>query len=284
MIADRRKRGRRPQGFIERTLASFASAAERGLVAEDRARECGLLQRVDPRAKLLGLLALIVAAAAAHRLWIVAALFAVAIIMAELSRVTMRELAKRVWLAVLVFTGLIALPTPFLTPGRTLWSLPWLGWPVTAQGLTSAAYLVMRAETAATFAALLVFSTPWSRVLKALRVLRTPDVLVAVLGMTYRYLFLFLETAKDMFESRRSRIIGRLSGTERRRVAAASAGVLLSKSLQLSSEVYDAMQARGFRGEIYLLDEFEGPPRDWTTWIMAAIFAVLAAAAFWLGW
>jgi hypothetical protein len=40
----------------------------------------------------------------------------------------------------------------------------------------------MRAETAATFSVLLVLCTPWSFVLKALRVLRLPIVLVVILG------------------------------------------------------------------------------------------------------
>ena len=48
--------------------------------------------------------------------------------------------------------------------------------------------------------------------------------------MTYRYMFLFLATARDMFESRESRIVGVLQPADRRRLAAASAGVLLGKT------------------------------------------------------
>ena len=75
----------------------------------------------------------------------------------------------------------------------------------------------MRAETAATLSVLIVLCTPWNNVLKALRVLRLPTVLVVILGMTYRYIFLLLRTAHDMFESRRSRMVGQLDG---RRAAA----------------------------------------------------------------
>ena len=86
---------------------------------------------------------------------------------------------------------------------------------------------------------------------------RLPVVLVAILGMTYRYMFLFLQTARDMFESRETRMVGVLEPADRRRLAAASAGVLLGKTLQVSGEVHTAMQARGFRGEIRLLDELQ---------------------------
>ena len=60
-----------------------------------------------------------------------------------------------------------------------------------------------------------------------------------------------------MVESRQSRMVGRLSGADQRRLAGASVGVLLSKSIQLSSDVYLAMLSRGFRGEIYTLDDFQ---------------------------
>jgi len=107
-----------------------------------------------------------------------------------------------------------------------------------------------------------------------------PVVLVVILGMTYRYIFLLLQIAHEMFEARRSRLVGKLDGAQSRRVAAASVGVLLGKSLHLGNEVYLAMQSRGFRGEVYTLDEFQMCARDW---LALAGFSTIAALAFWLG-
>jgi cobalt ECF transporter T component CbiQ len=192
----------------------------------------------------------------------------------------MRRLTTRVWLGVLFFTGAIALPAIFVTPGEVLMRLPLVHWPITLQGVKSACYLLTRVETATTFSVLLVLTTPWMQVLKALRVLRVPVVFVVILGMTYRYIFVLLQTAADMFESRRSRLVGQLDSSEQRRLAAASVGVLLGKSLQLSSEVYMAMLSRGYRGEVYLLDEFKAQPRDWLALVG---FVVIAGLAFWFG-
>lgn len=265
-------------GFVERTLAGLVEASDYAASAEQLASTAGALQRVDPRVKVAGLLALVVAAAAARNLPAIAALFALALLLATLSRLRLARLAGWVWTPVLFFTGAIAVPAIFITPGRALAALGPLT--VTAQGLTSAALLLSRAETTATLAALLVLTTPWPWVLKSLRVFRCPAVLVAILGMTYRYIFVILESALDMFESRKSRTVGVLEPAERRRLAAASAGVLLSKSLQLSADVHLAMLARGFRGEVYLLDDFRARPADWC-WCGA--FALLAAAALWWG-
>ncbi|HEX9369434.1 MAG TPA: cobalt ECF transporter T component CbiQ [Roseiflexaceae bacterium] len=274
-------RGRkRHASFVERTIAGLAEAMERALYAEELAKIDGLLQRLDPRVKLIGLLALIVAAALSRNILVILGLFATAIMLALLSHVPIRTLATRVWLSALLFTGLLALPAIFITPGRVLYRLPLLGWPVTVQGLGAASYLITRVETAATFALLLILCTPWTYVLKALRVLRVPVVFIVILGMTYRYIFLMLQTARDMFESRQSRMVGTLEGADRRRLASASVGVLLGKSFQLSNEVYLAMLSRGFRGEVYTLDEFQMRARDWAA---LAGFVALAALAFWLG-
>jgi cobalt/nickel transport system permease protein len=270
----------RANRMIEGSLHGFLRVLGHTLESEELARRSGLLQSLDPRVKLLGLLGLIIATAASRRIEIIWAIFVLATLLAVCSRVPVRTLAVRVWAGAFAFTGLIAFPALFLTPGRTIGHLPLFGWPVTEQGVRGAMYLVSRVETTATLSMLLVLCTPWTHVLKALRVLRVPIVLVVILGMTYRYILLMIATAEEMFESRRSRMVGRLEARESRRLAIATAGVLLSKTMQLSGDVYLAMQSRGFRGEVYVLDEFTMGPRDWT-WL--ALFFALAAAAAWTG-
>ena len=266
--------------FLERSVTSFVTALEHALSAEELAQADGLLQRLDPRVKLIGILGLIVAAAMARKLWVIGGVFAVALVLAVASLVPLWVLATRVWIPVLLFTGIIALPAPFLVPGRMVARLPGPGWPITSPGLASAAYLVTRVETAATLSVLLILCTPWNHVLKALRVFRVPVVLVVILGMTYRYIFLLLSSTHDMLESRRSRMVGKLPDKEGRRLAAACVGVLISRTLQLSDDVYSAMVSRGFRGEVNLLDDFKTAPLDW---VVLAVFVAVASGAFYYG-
>jgi cobalt/nickel transport system permease protein len=253
---------------------------ERAFFAEEFARTDGFLQRLDPRVKVVGLFALLIDVAAARNLVTIISIFIVALVLARLSQVPLLTMAKRVWIAALIFTSLIALPAIFVTPGRPLVIIPVLGWAIIAQGVLSAAYLVARVETAVTLSLLLIICTLWVHVLKALRVFRVPVVLIVVLGMTHRYVFLLLQTAQAMFAARKSRTVGRMPGADERRLATATAGVLLSKTLHLSTEVYLAMQARGFRGEVYTLDQFRMRRSDWVTLFL---FVGLAVAFFWLG-
>lgn len=270
----------RRRGFIENTIDGLHAAMERALSAEDTAAGSGLLQRMDARVKLLGIGALIVSAAMSARLSAIAAILALALVLALASRVSFWMLASRVWLGALLFTGPLAIPAMFLTPGARIVIAPALDLAVTAQGLRTAAFLLLRVETTATLALILIFTTPWMHVLKALRVLRAPVVFVVILGMTCRYILLMLQTAHAMFESRQSRTVGKMNASDHRRLAASSAGVLLGKTYQLSGEIYLAMQARGFRGEVYLLDDFSMRAFDW-----AALtgFAGLAAVSIWMG-
>jgi cobalt ECF transporter T component CbiQ len=268
------------RGLIERTLRSLLDAMGQALEAEYLAQRPGLLQELDPRVKLIAALALILAALLARRVAAIVVILLSGVALAVLSHIPLRLLAKRVWLGALSFTGLLAVPALFFTPGSSVASLPVLGWPVTAQGVHSAALLIARVEAAATLSVLVILTTPWNHVLKALRVLKAPVVVVVLLGMTYRYILLLLETAHGMFEARQSRTVGRLDGRESRRLAAATAGVLMERTLELSGDVYMAMRSRGFAGEVYLLDDFEVRARDW---IALTALLTLAAAVFWAG-
>ena len=263
--------------FVERTIGSLSNGMNFAALADDSTRfQGGILERVDPRIKVVGILAMIASVAATHSLLAIAAVFLLTASLAVASRISLADLARWVWTPVLLFTGCIALPAIFITPGAPVHG----SWPVTQQGVRTAAYLLLRAETAVSLSTLLVLTTRWAHILKALRVLRLPVVFVVILGMTYRYLFLILQTALDMFESRKSRTVGVLEAPDRRRLAAATVGVLLSKSYHLSTDVHLAMQSRGFRGEVYMLDDFEAQPLDWC-WL--AFFFAVAATVIWVG-
>ncbi len=267
---------RQGSGFFERQIGSLFKVLEHGLQAERLAQQPGLLQRFDPRVRLLAVLLLIAFSVASRSLLSLGGLFAVTIALALLSKIPLRILASGIWANVTLFTGLLALPALFLVPGEALLQLPLLGWKVTQQGLASAAFLVCRATIAASLAALLILATPWPHLLKALRVLRAPTVLVVILAMCYRYIFLLLQLALEMFEAHRSRQLGPLSGKDKRRMLIANAGVLMIKSLRLAEEVFLAMQSRAYRGEQYLLLEFRLQGRDWAALLLLSSAAAVA--------
>lgn len=260
-------------GPLERLAGGLEHALAHARDADDLARADGLLQRLDPRTKVVCLVGLVIIAISLTHLTALAAFLLLALALAASSRIRMRRLALQAWLPVLAFTGLISLPAVFIVPGTALVHLPLLGWPITAEGVRSALFLTMRAMAATSFCLLLILTTPWPHVLKALRSFRVPAVVVMLIGMTHRYLFVLCETALAMFEARRARTVGTLAPKEARRLATQSAGVLFARSLDISHEVHLAMIARGYRGDIRLIDDFRFASID------ACAFCVFAAVA-----
>jgi energy-coupling factor transporter transmembrane protein EcfT len=142
--------------------------------------------------------------------------------------------------------------------------------------LHAAAIIVVRVATSISLVVLLTLTTPWHRLLAALRALFVPRMLVLVLGMAYRYLFHLLTSVSDMYLARRSRTAGTdRDVTSGRRFVAASAGALFGKSHAMSEEVYMAMVARGYTGDVHVLRPTRVTARDWL-WVAACV--VLAAA------
>ena len=261
-------------GFIERTLIDINNTLEQSLFAEKIAHKKGLLQALDARLKVIAMLMLLLAVSLSHQLVIIAGLYTGALILAAVSNISLGFFIKRVWAFIPFFTGIVALPALFITPGPALAHLP-LGLVITRTGALTALFLLLRVGTSVSMATLFVLTTPWNSVLKALGVLHVPDVLILTLGMTYRYIHLLLHLANDMFLSRKSRILRRLKGTEERRLMAATSGILLGKSLQLSSEVYLAMESRGFRGYPHTMDRFQMRWFDWAAGLVVVLLTLL---------
>jgi cobalt/nickel transport system permease protein len=267
------------RGVIERTLADITHTLEQSLFAEEIARRRGLLQSLDPRVKVVSIILLLIAVSLSRSPAVIMGLYLVTLLLAWLSSVPMSFFVKRVWLFMPFFTGIIAIPAFFITPGPPLAYLP-LGLVITRTGALTALFLLLRVSTSVSLTVLLMLTTPWNSVLKALGVLHVPDVFVLILGMTFRYIYLLLHTTNDMLLSRKSRIVGQLNGADERRLIAASAGTLLSKSLHLSGEVYLAMQSRGFRDYPRTMDTFKMRARDW---LWGAAMLLIAAIAIWQG-
>lgn len=264
---------------MARSVAGVTTALERAVFSEEVARRPGLLQGVEPRAKVVAALLLLLAVGLAHSLVVVLSIYALTLLLVGVSRLSPLEFSKRVWLGVPLFVGFVVLPSLFTLPGRPLLLVleaPPLRLAVTDNGIASVLLVVARVGTSVSLGLALVVTTPWADLLRSLRVLRIPESFLVVLGMTHRYLFLFLRATNNLFLAKASRTVGVTSGADQRRWAAGVAGALMSRSVKLSGDVLVAMRARGFDGEVRTL----GPAgmRD-GDWLLLALGVVLAAGA-----
>ena len=219
----------------------------------------------------------IVVVGLAHSLWILTIVFVLILIFSLLSRIPPGFFLKRLLLFIPIFAVIIAIPALFITPGDPL--VNFAGKVIiTAQGARTAGFLVLRVTDSLSFGLLLILTTPWNNLLVALRWFRMPALIVDILGMTYRYIFLFLHTANSMFLARRSRTIGSFSAGENRRWLTRSLATTMAKSQYLSEEIYQAMLSRGYQGETRIITDFSLKRRDF---LWAAFTLIAAAILLW---
>ena len=275
--------GRRSRrGFVEKTLTGGADVVRQALFSEDISSRRGLLQSIEPRVKLLTMLALLIAAAFVRHVPVLLALYGATLVLAVCSSLRLSFFVRRVWLFVPLFTGLVVAPAALnlVTPGPIVVPLgTWFGHPVglTRPGLEAAAVIVSRVALSISLVVLLTLTTPWNRLLAALRAVLVPRVFVQVLGMTYRYLFHLVTGVGEMYTARTARTVRRERGVvPGRAFVAATAGALFGKAHALSEEVHLAMVARGYTGSTRVLRPLRPRVVD-AAWAAACLAVIIAA-------
>jgi cobalt ECF transporter T component CbiQ len=264
------------RGWTRRATTRLAHAAGQILQAETTARQAGALQALDPRAKLCALLAVAIAVSVTTHPAFSAAICAGISVAAAASGVPWRQIAGHGWLAAGSIVLFLALPLLVTTPGEPWFALGPLT--VTQAGLHRALLVLFRTLAMLTASTVLVLTTPWNQLLAAMQRCGAPRVAVAIIALTARYVLLFLRTAQELLEARESRRVGRVPSAEQRRLTAQAAVTLLAKTASLSDDVYLAMRARGFRGDIRCLTLTRLGPFDW---MLMAVAPLLPLAAWW---
>lgn len=273
---------RRKGSFVEKTLRGGAGVLRQVMFSDDTSARGGLLQRIDPRVKVLTMVGLLLAAGFVHSSIVLAGFYALTLVAATASGLPLGFFIKRVWLFVPIFTGIVVLPATLsiVTSGHVivpLWTWDGTVEGITTQGLATAARLVLRVAVSISIVVLVTLTTPWSRLLAGLRGLGVPKMFILVIGMAYRYLFHLLTVVMDMYEARKARTIGKQKHDKAARgFVAATAGVTIGKSHQLAEEVHQAMTARGFRGDAKTLDAPRLSLRDGVCLACAAVIAFAA--------
>ncbi|MHB1127010.1 MAG: cobalt ECF transporter T component CbiQ [Bacillota bacterium] len=280
--------GRRGKvGFLEKTLAEVFGFIRENFFSEELAAQDNFLQRVDPRSKMFGTILMIGLIGLLRHIPVLVVVNLWVLWVAYLSRIPLSFFTRRVWLVVPLFTGVMVIPALFnvFRPGDPLLVLIDFGHPVrllfwdipeqitmTRQGLTGAVLLILRVGASVSLVVLLTLTTRWHMLLKALAVLRVPNIFLMVLEMTYRYIFVLLNVTIDMFTARKSRTVGRIPGREQRRFISGVVGNIFGKAYSLSEEVHQAMLSRGYTGEPKILAPLKWRAIDWL-WLGLTVLA-----------
>lgn len=175
------------------------------------------------------------------------------------------------------FVLLVSLAILVLAPGEPLARVGPVT--VTDAGLLRFGSVVGRAAVALGSAVILVSTTPFDELVRALRALRLPEVVTTSLGLAYRFLYILTDEVERIRRAARSRNAAQ-GATSRRRLLIGITGAALRRSFDRSERLHRAMLARGFTGEMPTLAD-RGPYGHPVAEIgaLTAIVAVIAGSA-----
>jgi len=225
------------------------------------------IHRIDPRAKILAILAYMLLLISLSKYEVPSAWFIVfpAVLLLwggiPLGFVIKHTLVVSPFIVCLVAFSPIFDKTPFpITSEITVRG----GW-ITAVSILIRFVLGMAALIA------LASTTRFPELLKGLEKLGVPQILVTQLRFLYRYLFLMIDQAMHLRQARAARDAGCGPVGQRWRSAAALVGVLFTRTLEQAERVHLAMIARGYDGTVRLAKPLQWHGTD-------ALFLAITAA------
>jgi energy-coupling factor transport system permease protein len=240
------------------------------------------LHRLDPRVKLWFALAVVALSLAASDLALLAGVLLATQAALLLGRVPPGRLG-RVWLSLTPLLLVILILQPLLASGgvaQRVWQIGPLR--LTDAGLLSGARYALRLSAAAFAAALPVFTTPVSALVRALQKMGLPYRWGMVIGLALRYLATLRDQYTTISEAQQARGWDPAAGGLIRRVRATTPTLiaLIVASLRLGDALALGLAARGFGAHsaarrTYLHD-ISMRPADWIA--LAAISAAFAGA------
>lgn len=250
--------------FLRRSITHLSKIFNDEIYFNRTANYQGLLQALDPRAKLILTLIFMIIINCSHTFKVPLTLFTITLIYAKLSHISLIQLIQRAWLIIPVFVLICSIPALFntLIPGKALLTIisansksQWFshGLYVSDNGFHAVMMMFIRSGCSLSLVYLLLTTTSWNDLTKGLSLLKVPTGFILILSMTYRYIFLLANCALQINEARFLRTVGRLDHRENRRFIGHSMALLFIKSNYLATEIFVAMRARGFSHKIVSL-------------------------------
>lgn len=222
------------------------------------------LHVLDARTKLVGFAVLAVAALAipVGNSGLFFAFFILMAILIGISQIPLQYVVGRT-LVILPFVLLAGL------------SAPWQG----SRGWAWFVALLLRSVLCLLILVILTNTTRFVELLRGLRKLGCPRILVANLSFLYRYIFVLADEAMRMRQARDSRRVGTSRVIAELRTLGSMLGTLMVRSFERADHMYQAMLSRGFAGEFPVT----APRRfSWRDLAFISIAALFAAATVYL--
>jgi cobalt/nickel transport system permease protein len=245
-----------------------------------------LIHQLDARVKLtLTIVYIVVASLTPMGAWLAyGMLFALAIVATLVSGLGFALVQRRALVAIPF--ALAAITIIFTTDGPVVFALSLGSWEIraTEPGLVRFTSIVIKSWLSVQIAVLLAGTTPFSELIAAMKSLHFPRILVAIVSFMWRYVFVLVDEVVRLRRARdaRSAVMSGFKGggtiSWRARVVGGMAGNLFLRSYARSERIYQAMAARGYRGDLRTLTMPLPHRMDWGVGVAVASYLAVVLA------
>lgn len=237
---------------VPQSLRDLIEGAEALVELEDLSAKRGLMQAINPLAKLFAVATMIVISLFIYSPTYLVAICAVPLFLALLSKIPLKQFLSRSAI-IPMFTAVIALPVLFLTSGQPIiaTNVGGLSLVMTMEGVSRFLVFTLRVWFCVSSLSLLVLSTGFDRMLKVLSSLRVPSIIVQLFALTYRYFFVSVHEAQSVLIAKEARtyVNKKTINLQALRDFGGILASLFIRTYERSERVYWAMKARGFEVE-----------------------------------
>jgi len=253
--------------YIEKGIGHLSEMITTGYLNVGQESGKGFFQKLDPRVKVIFLIFFVVIVSLKRHIFPEVAIALFVFLLVALSRINLAQFYKKIVGLTFVFGFLVVFPSAFniVTPGQLVLPVITLSQPyefiiyhipeeigITRQGIDGVMMLCLRMMNSLAISLLVIYTTPFHRIIRALQVFRVPPALLLVITLSYKYIFIFAKTIEDMYFARKSRLVGMVKDSEARIWVAGRIAHMFRKAMSRYEEVFRAMVARGFAEEVRL--------------------------------
>ena len=272
--------------YIDKGIESFAGVLKEGYSQCELASEKGFLHELDTRIKVVFWLFFVLVISLKKELLSELGIFFTVFVLSLLSRINLINFYRKIFFLGFIFGFLIALPSALnvITHGKVLIPLITLSkaydfWVyhipevigVTGEGVLVVAMLTLRVLNSLSVSFLILYTTPFPEIIKALKVLKVPDTFLIIISLAYKYIFIFARIATDMYLAKKSRLVGAVNRAEARNWVAGRIAFLFKKTQLRCDDVFKAMIGRGFSGDVKLYRYRQITGGDWIVGVLLLI-------------
>lgn len=229
------------------------------------------MARLDPRGRVLGVLAFALAVVSLNHLAALTVALGLALVMAVLARLPPRATVRRL-LALDGFMVLLLVMLPFTLPGTPLVTV--LGFAASAEGVHRALAILLKANAVTLALLALAGSMEVVTLGHALARLGLPQRFVMLFLFTIRYIAVLEQELARLRLAMRARAFRPRSSVHTWRSMGWLVGMLLVMSVERAERIHAAMRCRGFTGRFHLPEDSRAGALDWS--FAAAHMAAIA--------